>query len=1348
MAVTIDQLQLEIKSSSTSAAANLDALSASLTRLRTAVKGGVGLTTATKQFQAFATAIKGVEVPTEKVGALVAALKPLETIGRSRLGTAINQLKKIPEVVERLDNQKIAEFAEKIQQVTAAILPLSTEMEKVALGFSRLPANIQKAINANAKLTNSNTKTAKSYGVLGTGIRSGVAKIGVLYLALRRVASAIGGWIKESNDYVENLHLFTVAMGKYAQSAKEYAEQAGEALGIDPSEFMRYQGVFMNMARGYGIAAEQAAIMSKNLTQLGYDLASLYNVSFDVAMEKLESALSGQPRPMREWGFDLSETTLKAKALQLGIEKNVESMSQGEKALIRYVQLLDTARRIGALGDMARTLEAPANQLRVLEAQAIQAARALGNIFIPALNAILPVAIAVINVIRDLAASFAALFGYSLPEIDYSGVEGMSGALDDVGKSAGGAAKQLERYNLAIDELNVISESKGGGGAGSNASTVLEQLSGNLPVYTFLDEVKRRVDNLKESVKGLLEVVGLVGLALAGWMLADKLSKLSGIAGLLKQIAGTVLIATIEFVLAGIYYGNMLTAETFTDALVNFLKSMFVIGAGSGILYAIWGPGGIALGMAIGVAAIITALTTEIKKGNIGLNDPRTGFTAVVAGALSGIAGVALVKALGVAVSGPVAFTVGVGVGVVATIVSALLANQARRNLEEIARRFGDIALSSEQIAMAAKAIVDSGFSKEIGAVADSAQKSKELYAELKKVADLVEADAFRVNLGINTDPETLVQNLSDFVGKANAFMDQNVITVKLAFGTLGMEGDTTGMGGAQTEIEALGRELKQKLSEAFVDGEWIPDKYQEALKIYDEMQEVIALVSEAQFQAEIGITVRNWKVSDLNQEAFVELQTKIAELTQSKLDSIEQIEVAARAEAWVQFQRGEIDETSYNQMIAEIESRALVLKMEGIAEITLINAEAVRDRFGTELELALTDVDYADISQKAIQSFNTHFMMQGKTWADAAPEEIVRYLTDGMTQALKGMYPEEVRAAAEEYYKALEPTEQQATELVSEAMQYGKKLPESLAKGLNDIQALGAVAGNIEAIQYMIGANFTTDPEWIKLLSTVEGAGKEVPASMALGIWANIDKLEQAIQGGLIQMTPTLKKNLEEMGIELPELLPSGLQEGVSNVQDGLTQAGVSSAEYFAEGANTKMIQGAAEAAEAFKNEVQNGINSSAEALRNSGTSAGGTVSGGFLERIKQAAREAARLLADVNVDPLKPGYNSSGRTPETKASGGFVSAGQMFIAREAGPELVGTIGGKTAVANNDQIVEGIAEGVYEAVITAINNSGGSGNVQLEVYLDGKQIESSVRTTQQRRGVALATGGIYNYGG
>jgi hypothetical protein len=89
--------------------------------------------------------------------------------------------------------------------------------------------------------------------------------------------------------------------------------------------------------------------------------------------------------------------------------------------------------------------------------------------------------------------------------------------------------------------------------------------------------------------------------------------------------------------------------------------------------------------------------------------------------------------------------------------------------------------------------------------------------------------------------------------------------------------------------------------------------------------------------------------------------------------------------------------------------------------------------------------------------------------------------------------------------------------------------------------------------------------------------------------------------------------------------------------------------------------------------------------------------------------------------------------------ATGGFPMTGQMFIAREAGPELVGSIGGHTAVVNNNQIVESVSSGVYRAVREAMNGqSGNNAPLEVKLYLDGKQITTAVERIQKERGLSL----------
>ena len=260
--------------------------------------------------------------PSTKISQLVSALKPLESIGKSRLNSTINSLKKLPEITKQLAAIDMDAFATQINRVVSALKPLATEMNKIAAGFSAFPSRIQRLISQNERLSSSNYKIGKSYKSIWNPLTGVIAKTSLYMFAMRKVAGIMSDWVIESNNYVENLNLFRVSMREAADGALDFAYKVRDAFGVDPSEWIRFQAVFQNMATGFGIAADKATVMSKNLTQLGYDLATIFNVNYEVAMQKLQSAIAGQPRPMREWGFDMSETTLKMVALNHGIKEN------------------------------------------------------------------------------------------------------------------------------------------------------------------------------------------------------------------------------------------------------------------------------------------------------------------------------------------------------------------------------------------------------------------------------------------------------------------------------------------------------------------------------------------------------------------------------------------------------------------------------------------------------------------------------------------------------------------------------------------------------------------------------------------------------------------------------------------------------------------------------------------------------------------------------------------------------------------------------------------------------------------------------------------------------------------
>lgn len=461
------------------------------------------------QINAVTTAVTKIDPTTEqKLKALRDGLSPLTSLGKANLTSFTNQLGKLSDVAKTLDAADLDKFTSQMQKVTAAISPLADKMNKVSAGFSKFPASVKNVINANTALSASNTKTAKSFGVMGLGISGSLARFAAVTVVVKQLANVVGGWITDTNSYIENLNLFNVSMGRFAEEAKAYAETVGDVMGIDPSDWLRAQGTFQTLATGFGVVSDRAAVMSKNLTQLGYDISSFYNISQSDAMQKLESAFAGELEPVRRLGYDLSQARLEAVALSLGIDKAVSSMTQAEKAELRYYTLMTQVTQVQ--GDMARTLEAPANQLRVFQAAVQQASRALGSLFIPALNAVLPYAIAFVKVITMAAQGIAQLFGFTLPKMDSSSFDEVGasvGGIADEMNNATGAAKELKGTLAGFDEINLITQTEsGGGGATAGAGSGFEF---ELPEYDFIgDAVSTKVDELVEQMKDAFSAIG------------------------------------------------------------------------------------------------------------------------------------------------------------------------------------------------------------------------------------------------------------------------------------------------------------------------------------------------------------------------------------------------------------------------------------------------------------------------------------------------------------------------------------------------------------------------------------------------------------------------------------------------------------------------------------------------------------------------------------------------------------------------------------------------------------------------------------------------------------------------
>lgn len=581
------------------------------------------------QLTAINTALAGLKwTDGDKLTSLANGLRPLSELGKANMTTFINQLSKLPKVIEDLEAADIDKFTQQMTALAAAMKPFADEMQKVSNGFSAFPSKIQKLITSTEKYNASARKATTTTGKFTSGLKA--LNVAAVAITFRKIGHFIAQAVTESNKYQEDLNLFTVALGQYADEAKEYAEYVSDIMGIDPAQWLRNQGIFNTLLTGFGDTAERAQLMSQNLTQLGYDLSSYANIPIEEAMLKLQSGISGELEPLRRLGYDLSQAKLQQTALNLGIKESVANMTQAEKAELRYYAIMTQVTT--AQGDMARTLEAPANQLRILQAQLTQAARAIGNIFIPALNAILPYAIAVVQVIREIANALANLAGFKLTEVDYSGVNSAAvgaGSLADNLDDAAGAAKKLKQYTAGFDELNVFALNTGSGsGAGAGGAGGFDF---DLPTYDFLgDAVQTRIGEIKKMIEDTLAEITTI---VSGFMLAvGAILVVTGVnipLGVGLMAAGAVgLAATVGLNWTAMSSELASTLALITGVVGGFLLALGAIMAFSGANL----PLGIAL-MALGGASLVSAAVINWHNSDRHLTDALTTLTGVLAGA-------------------------------------------------------------------------------------------------------------------------------------------------------------------------------------------------------------------------------------------------------------------------------------------------------------------------------------------------------------------------------------------------------------------------------------------------------------------------------------------------------------------------------------------------------------------------------------------------------------------------------------------------------------------------------------------------------------------------------------------
>ncbi|MGN0378543.1 MAG: hypothetical protein ACI4EU_03035 [Butyrivibrio sp.] len=487
-----------------------------------------GIDTTTSAMYRLSKALTSLGGNTGAISGVSAMAQAVSKFG-SKTGTAA--IDNIPKLTTALNNliytlSKAPTVSNNTINLANALANLASQGSKVKSASVALKTNYGMASNSAEKAT-------RSYKGFASAIGSFYAKMWVAIRGVKQLATEV----KSTADYIESYNYFNVAFGKIGSdwsdqyekygydSAEAYAEsfqkrmseslkslsglsveigadgkglltESGmKNLGLNIQEVTQYASQLASVTNSLGQTGETSLAMSKSFTRLAGDISSLFNVDYSTVSKNLQSGLIGQSRALYKYGIDITNATLQTYAYNLGIEKSVSDMTQAEKQQLRFIAILDQS--CVSWSDLANTIQSPANMMRMFTNNMKEAGLVLGQLFMPALQKVLPVLNGMSIAIKRLLVDIAGIFNIEL-DLDafgkgYQAIEDTEDYADDAADSYDNAAKAAEEWKnqlLGFDEINRLSDqdtSDSGAGTETPAST-----------FDLTDEITKAADEYEK----------------------------------------------------------------------------------------------------------------------------------------------------------------------------------------------------------------------------------------------------------------------------------------------------------------------------------------------------------------------------------------------------------------------------------------------------------------------------------------------------------------------------------------------------------------------------------------------------------------------------------------------------------------------------------------------------------------------------------------------------------------------------------------------------------------------------------------------------------------------------------
>lgn len=484
--------------------------------------GGKASTQATKNLPTISAQLQNFVRQMNKIGSF-----NFDMTNLSQMVAAIGKLGSVASGRALTNIPKLAVALKELMQTLSTAPQVSSnliQMTNALAALAKTGSSVGRAADSMTKQFNLFGSTASSVKTKSISLAAAIGKVYASYWMLFRAFGKLGEAIDISSSLTEVENVVRTVFGKYESMVNDFASNSIQKFGMSELSVKQFASRFQAMGTAMGFSQGKMANMSVELTKLTADMASFYDVSQKDVAQDLESIFTGQTRPLRTYGLDLTQATLKEWALNQGIEANFKTMTQAQKAMLRYQYVM--ANTAAAQGDFARTADTWHNQVTILKQSFQQLAGIVGgsliNAFKPLVKTLNAVLQKVISFAEMVTNALGAIFGWKY-EASAAGIaddwSDAADSADDVAGSTGDAAdnanKLKKNVNAAIrafDELKTISlpkdsskkSSDSGSGSGSGSGAGSGGLVATDTIFKDFESNIKNLEQLGKSISGAL----------------------------------------------------------------------------------------------------------------------------------------------------------------------------------------------------------------------------------------------------------------------------------------------------------------------------------------------------------------------------------------------------------------------------------------------------------------------------------------------------------------------------------------------------------------------------------------------------------------------------------------------------------------------------------------------------------------------------------------------------------------------------------------------------------------------------------------------------------------------------